>query len=69
MARLTGKERKELPKKDFAVPGRKFPIENKSHARDALARSADKAPGVKAEVRRAVEKRFPQIDKTKEKRS
>lgn len=36
MARLTGKERGKLPSKDFAGPGRSFPIPDKAHARAAL---------------------------------
>jgi hypothetical protein len=41
MAKLTSKERKTLPKKDFAGPGRSYPVENKSHARDAKARASE----------------------------
>jgi hypothetical protein len=36
MAKLTAKARRSLPKKDFAGPGRSFPIPDKSHARAAL---------------------------------
>lgn len=35
MARLTSKQRKALPKGDFAGPGRSFPIPDKAHARAA----------------------------------
>ena len=44
MAKLTYGERKEMPKKDFALPSKRkggkggFPIEDKAHARNALAR-------------------------------
>ena len=37
MADLTAKSRSALPKKDFAGPGRSFPVEDKSHARLAKA--------------------------------
>ena len=37
MAKLTTKGRADLPKKEFAGPGRTFPIEDKSHARAALS--------------------------------
>lgn len=37
MAKLTTKARKALPKKDFAGPGRSYPIPNKAHARLAKA--------------------------------
>jgi hypothetical protein len=70
MARLTTERRKELPKKDFAVPSRGegkakrggYPIPDKSHARNALARASQfGTPKVKAEVRSAVERKFPGI--------
>lgn len=42
MAKLTTKARNELPRKDFAEPGkRKFPVENKSHARNAKSRASE----------------------------
>lgn len=41
MAKLTYKERKNLPDSDFALPKkRKYPIYDKAHARNALARVA-----------------------------
>ena len=41
MAKLTSKDRKALPKKEFALPEEKrFPIEDKAHARNAKARAA-----------------------------
>lgn len=39
MAKLDAAQRKALPKKDFAGPGRSYPVENKSHAVDAKARA------------------------------
>lgn len=63
MAKLTGKERGNLPAKDFAGPKRSFPIPNASHARNALARVADKGPAVKAEVRAKVHSKYPSIGK------
>lgn len=39
MATLTAIARNKLPKKEFGVPGeRRFPMPDKSHARNALAR-------------------------------
>lgn len=32
MARLTARQRRALPAKDFAGPDRSFPVENKPHA-------------------------------------
>ena len=40
MAKLSTKSRDKLPAKDFAGPGRSYPVENKSHARDAKARAS-----------------------------
>ena len=60
MAKLTTKARKDISKKDFALPAeRKYPIENLSHARNALARSSGKS--VEAKVRAAVYKKFPAL--------
>lgn len=40
MAGLTTKQRKKLPKKDFAIPSeRKYPVNDKSHAANAKARA------------------------------
>ena len=41
MAKLSYKERKALPDNVFALPGRKYPIPDASHARDALARASE----------------------------
>jgi len=40
VARLTAKDRAKLPAKDFAGPDRSYPVENKAHARNALARAS-----------------------------
>jgi len=40
MAKLTTQQRKKLPKSDFALPGGRFPVEDKAHARDAKARAS-----------------------------
>ena len=63
MANLTSKKRKSLPKKSFAVPGKRaYPIHDESHARNALARvSQHGTPAEKARVRAAVKKKFPGI--------
>jgi hypothetical protein len=39
MTKLTTKSRKALPAKDFALPGRKYPVEDKAHAADAKSRA------------------------------
>lgn len=41
MAKLTAKSRNKLPKSDFALPEqRKYPVEDKSHARNAKSRAS-----------------------------
>ena len=40
MSTLTAAKRKKLPQSDFALPGRRFPVEDKAHARNAKARAA-----------------------------
>jgi hypothetical protein len=63
------KERKKLSKNVFALPGkRKYPIPDKAHARNALARVAQKGtPAEQKKVKAAVRKRFPSIGKQKKK--
>ena len=42
MSKLTSKERNALPSSDFAEPrSRKYPVENASHARNALSRVSE----------------------------
>jgi len=41
MAKLTAAKRKALPTKDFAGPDRSYPVQDKSHARNALARVSE----------------------------
>lgn len=63
MAKLTSKERNKLAGKSFALPGRRYPIEDASHARNALARvSQHGSPSEKSEVRAKVHSRYPGID-------
>jgi hypothetical protein len=64
VAKLTTKKRKSLSSKSFVFPkSRKFPIEDKAHARDALSRAAHKGGSVEAKVRAAVHKKYPGIGK------
>lgn len=70
MAKLTYKERKKMPKSEFAVPSKKeggkggYPIPDKSHARNALSRvSQFGSPSEKAKVRAKVHAKFPGIGK------
>jgi hypothetical protein len=63
MPKLTTKKRKSIPKKSFAEPKeRKYPIEDKAHARNALARvSQFGSAEEKKKVRSAVKKKYPGI--------
>jgi len=64
---LSTRDRKKLTKKSFALPGkRKYPIPDKGHARNALARVAQHgALGERRKVKAAVRRRFPSIGKKK----
>lgn len=68
--KLSYGQRKAMPKKDFALPGKReggkggYPIEDKAHARNALARVAQHGSSAeKAEVREKVHKKYPSIGK------
>jgi hypothetical protein len=63
MAKLKSETRKSLPAKAFAEPDKKkYPIEDKAHARNALSRVAQSGtPAGKAKVKRAVKKKYPSI--------
>lgn len=62
MAKLTAAERHALPKSDFALPGGRYPVEDQSHARNALARvSQHGTPEEQAKVRAKVHAKFPGI--------
>lgn len=66
MAKLTAKARNALPKKDFALPGGRYPVEDKNHARNALARVSQFGTAAeKAKVRAKVAAKFPSIGKKK----
>lgn len=61
---LTAAARGKLPDSSFALPGRRYPIHDANHARNALARvSQFGTPEEKATVRAAVHRRFPSIGK------
>lgn len=62
MAKLTAKKRNALPKTSFALPGRRYPVEDKAHARNALARVAQHgSPAEKARVKAKVHEKFPTL--------
>ena len=64
MAKLTAKARDKLPAKSFAGPDRSYPIQNASHARNALSRvSQFGTADLKKRVQAKVHKKFPSIGK------
>ncbi len=67
MAKLSSKKRKSLPKTSFALPGkRKYPVDTKARARNALARVQQHgSPAEKKAVRAKVKARYPSIGKRK----
>lgn len=65
MARLNAKVRNDLPARDFAGSGRSYPIQDKSHARNALARVSQYGdPELKARVKRKAHEKYPDIGKS-----
>ena len=64
MAKLTSKGRKALPKRDFAGPGRSFPIEDKKHARLAISgatrseRAGNISSGEEAKIKSAARRKL-----------
>ena len=64
MSRLTARGRKRIKTKNFALPGRRYPIHDKAHARAALARVAQHGtPSEKKRVRAAVSRKYPSMRK------
>lgn len=62
MAKLTTAGRKKIKGKNFALPGRRYPIEDRSHAKNALARASQfGSPSEKAAVRRKVHAKYPSL--------
>ena len=59
MSLLTAKRRNSLPTKEFAGPDRSYPIQDASHAQNALARASGKP--VEAEIRAKVHSKYPGI--------
>lgn len=64
MAKLTTAGRNKLSTGTFALPGRRYPINDPNHARAALSRvSQHGTPAEKATVRRKVHSKYPSIGK------
>jgi hypothetical protein len=68
VAKLTTKARKSLGKSQFAIPSKalgsgSYPVNDRSHAANALARSSGKPEA--AAVRRKVLAKYPDMGKSK----
>lgn len=64
MTKLTANARKAIAPKNFALPGGRYPVEDASHARNALARvSQFGSSSEKAKVRAKVHAKYPGIGK------
>lgn len=68
MPKLNAAQRKRIPKRDFAIKSKapahgSYPIEDRAHAINALARSSGTPQA--ASVRAAVYKKYPNLKKKK----
>ena len=65
MAKLSASQRNRMKRSTFAIPGRRaYPINDLVHARNALARVAQKGtPSEKRQVRAAVYRKYPSLRK------
>lgn len=64
MAKLNAKSRAAIPTGEFAVPGRRYPIEDPNHAKAALSMvSRYGSPLEKELVRRKVGAKYPGMGK------
>lgn len=62
MAKLKSSSRKRLPRSAFALPSqRKYPIPDRAHAANALARARQQGPGTYRRVRSVVCRRYPSL--------
>ena len=66
MAAVTGPERKELDKSDYAIPEKapgpgSYPIPDEPSARSALSRAKLDTESVQSRVESAVKRKFPNI--------
>lgn len=65
--KMTAARRKRMKPSSFGIPSkRKYPLDTKSRARNALSRVAQHGSSKeKAQVRRAVRRKYPSIGKRK----
>jgi len=63
VSKLTTERRDEIPGGEFALPGRRYPIHDESHARAALSMAHYASPAEQAEIKRKVHAKYPGIGK------
>lgn len=61
MAILKAAQRKKLPQKEFAGPGRSYPIPDQNHARAALSMLHNAPESEQQSIKSKVKKKFPGI--------
>lgn len=61
-APLNAERRNALPDSDFAGPDRTYPIDTPERARAALARASVNAPGLLPRIRRAIRRKYPDME-------
>ena len=65
MTKLTTERRAEIPGNEFALPGRRYPIHDESHARAALSMAHYASPAEQETIKRKVHAKYPSIDSGK----
>jgi hypothetical protein len=61
VSKLTTERRDEIPGGEFALPNRRYPIHDESHARAALSMAHYATPAEQAEIRAKVRAKYPDI--------
>lgn len=65
MAKLFAAKRNALPSSDFALPGKRaFPINDKTHAIQALRMKGNASPSEQGEIESNVHSKFPGVGKS-----
>jgi hypothetical protein len=62
--KLNAKMRNALPKKEFALPGGRFPIPDESHGRAALSMAHNASPAEQQTIKSKVASKFPDIQQS-----
>lgn len=65
MAKLTAADRKAIPQSKYALPGKRYPIEDANHARAALSMLHNASPAEQEKIRAKVRSAYPSIGQSK----